>query len=102
MDFDFFGHQLSAHVHPAPPEPLWTGRVDGITVPLPHFGAILGWNDFHALARRLEAAGVEFIIAPRIRYPGQPGEQATMFFRAPSGNAIEIKAFRHPEEVFAW
>jgi len=101
VDFDFFGHQLSAHLNPAPPEPLWTGQVDGITVPMPHFGAILGWDDFHALGRRLEAAGVEFIIAPRIRYPGQPGEQATMFFRDPSGNAIEMKAFRHPEEVFA-
>lgn len=101
VDFDFFGHQLSAHVNPTPPQPQWTGQVDGVTVPMPHFGAIIGWDDFHALAKRVEAAGIAFIITPRIRYEGKPGEQATMFFQDPSGNAIEMKAFRHPGEVFA-
>ncbi len=100
VDFDFFGHQLSAHVNPDPPQPRWTGQVDGITVPMPHFGAIVPWDAFHALAARLEQGGVAFIITPRIRYAGQPGEQATMFFQDPSGNAIEMKAFRHPEHVF--
>jgi extradiol dioxygenase family protein len=101
VDFDFFGHQLSAHVHASPPQPLWTGQVDGVTVPMPHFGAIIPWDAFHALAGRIEAAGVPFIVTPRIRYPGQPGEQATMFFEDPSGNAIEMKAFRNPGDVFA-
>lgn len=101
VDFDFFGHQLSAHVHASPPQPLWTGQVDGITVPMPHFGAIVPWERFEALARRLEEAELPFIVPPRIRYEGRPGEQATMFFEDPSGNAIEIKAFRNPEDVFA-
>jgi extradiol dioxygenase family protein len=101
VDFDFFGHQLSAHVNPAPPQPMWTGQVDGISVPMPHFGAVVGWDAFHALSARLQAAGVRFIVEPRIRYPGKPGEQATMFFQDPSGNAIEMKAFRNPEDVFA-
>lgn len=100
VDFDFFGHQLSAHVQADVPPPRWTGQVDGITVPMPHFGAIVPWDDFHALAGRLETAGIPFIVTPRIRYGGQPGEQATMFFQDPSGNAIEMKAFRHPEHVF--
>lgn len=101
VDFDFFGHQLSAHVNATPPQPMWTGQVDGVTVPMPHFGAIIPWDDFHALAERVEAAGIPFIITPRIRYQGKPGEQATMFFQDPSGNALEMKAFRNPEDVFA-
>jgi extradiol dioxygenase family protein len=101
VDFDFFGHQLSAHVVADPTPPRWTGQVDGAAVPMPHFGAIIGWDDFHALAQRVEAAGIAFIVTPRIRYQGKPGEQATMFFQDPSGNAIEMKAFRHPDEVFA-
>ncbi|HEX5818157.1 MAG TPA: VOC family protein, partial [Gemmatimonadales bacterium] len=101
VDFDFFGHQLSAHVHASPPQPLWTGQVDGVTVPMPHFGAIIPWDRFQALARRLEEVEVPFIVPPRIRYEGRPGEQATMFFEDPSGNAIEIKAFRNPDDVFA-
>ena len=101
MDFDFFGHQLSAHVHADPPQPRWTGQVDGVAVPMPHFGAIVPWDDFHALASRLQAAGIPFIISPRIRHEGRPGEQATMFLQDPSGNAIEMKAFRNPADVFA-
>ena len=75
--------------------------MDGVTVPMPHFGAIIAWDAFHALAKRIEAAGIAFVVTPRIRYGGKPGEQATMFFQDPSGNAIEMKAFRHPEGVFA-
>ena len=101
VDFDFFGHQLSAHVHANPARPVWTGQVDGVPVPMPHFGAIIPWDTFHALAQRLATAGIPFIVTPRIRFEGKPGEQATMFFEDPSGNAIELKAFRNPTDVFA-
>ena len=99
VDFDFFGNQLSAHLGQVAPTSN-TGQVDGIAVALPHFGAIVGWDEFHSLAERISAAGTPFVITPRVRYPGQPGEQATMFFLDPSGNALEFKAFRHPENVF--
>jgi extradiol dioxygenase family protein len=100
VDIDFFGNQLSAHATNDVPQPRWTGQVDGITVPMPHFGALIPWDQFHVLAQRLESAGVSFIISPRTRYKGQPGEQATMFLQDESGNAIEMKAFRHPEHIF--
>ena len=77
-----------------------TGQVENILVPMPHFGALLGWQTFEALAERIRAAGLLFVLEPRIRYPGQPGEQATMFLFDPSGNALEFKSFRHPEQVF--
>ena len=77
-----------------------TGQVEGILVPMPHFGALLGWSEFEALAGRIRAAGLPFILEPRIRYAGQPGEQATMFLLDPSDNALEFKSFRHPEHVF--
>ncbi len=103
IDFDLHGHQIVAH--------LDAGRVaasgeianpvDGHDVPVPHFGVVLGWEEWHALAARLQAAGVAFGIAPHIRFVGQPGEQATMFFRDPSGNALEFKAFRDPASLFA-
>lgn len=99
VDFDFFGNQISAHLGEPSPT-LDTGRVENVAVPMPHFGALLGWDDFHQVAQRLDSAGVSFIISPRIRYEGQPGEQATMFLRDFSGNALEFKAFRHPEHVF--
>jgi extradiol dioxygenase family protein len=67
---------------------------------MPHFGAILGWEEFHALATRIRAAGLTFVIEPRARFEGQPAEQATMFLLDPSGNALEFKAFRRPEHVF--
>ncbi len=99
VDFDFFGSQLSAHLgEPTPTADI--GRVDGIAVPLPHFGAIVAWAEFEALADRLSSAGLEFIVSPRIRYAGKPGEQATMFLRDPSGNALELKAFKNPGDVF--
>ena len=100
VDFDFFGNQISAHTTGTVATSEKTGQVDGIAVPMPHFGAVLEWNEFEALAERFRAAGVSFLIEPRIRYAGQPGEQATMFLFDPSGNALEFKSFRHPEHVF--
>jgi extradiol dioxygenase family protein len=100
VDFDFFGHQISAHTTGAVMRTERTGQVDGVAVPMPHFGAILGWDEFDALAGRIRAAAHPFVIEPRIRYAGQPGEQATMFLLDPSGNALEFKAFRNPEHVF--
>ena len=100
VDFDFFGHQISAHTSGAVTATEAKGQVDGIAVPMPHFGAILGWDDFHALAGRLRGAAASFVIEPRVRFAGQPGEQATMFLLDPSGNALEFKAFRSPEHVF--
>ena len=100
-DFDFFGNQISAHTT-GPVTPTHdAGQVEGVLVPMPHFGALLGWNEFEALVRRIRQAGVPFIMEPRIRYAGQPGEQATMFLRDPSGNALEFKSFRHPEHIFS-
>jgi extradiol dioxygenase family protein len=100
IDLDLFGNQLSAHLG-TPPPPANVGHVDGIVVPLPHFGAVVSFEDYDRLAARLAAAGVTFIVTPRVRYPGQPGEQGTFFFLDPSGNALEFKAFRNPEEMFA-
>jgi hypothetical protein len=100
VDFDFFGNQISAHTTGDATPTQNTGQVEGILVPMPHFGALLGWAEFEALAARIRAAGLPFILEPRIRYPGQPGEQATMFLLDPSGNALEFKSFKHPEHVF--
>ncbi len=100
IDFDLYGNQLSCHLgEPAPTVPC--GRVDGIVVPMPHFGAIITFPEYEQLAARLTAAGVAFIVTPRIRYPGEVGEQGTFFFLDPSGNALEFKAFRRADEVFA-
>ena len=100
IDFDLYGNQLSCHLgEPSPTAPA--GRVDGIVVPLPHFGAIISFEEYEQLAARVATAGVSFVVTPRIRYPGEVGEQGTMFFLDPSGNALEFKAFRRPDEVFA-
>jgi hypothetical protein len=101
VDFDFFGNQISAHTTGDPVPTRDTGVVDGVAVPMPHFGAIAPWDEFHAMAERLKAGGATFVLEPRLRYEGQSGEQATMFVRDFSGNALEFKAFRRPEEVFA-
>jgi len=101
IDFDFFGHQIVAHLAPARSGDAATNHVDGHGVPVPHFGAVLTMDDWQTLAERLDAAGVEFAIPPTIRFAGQPGEQATMFFRDPSGNALEMKAFEDPDALFA-
>ena len=100
IDFDFFGHQLSLHVCDEE-ERLATNRVDGHDVPVRHFGAVLDWQAWHALRDRLVAAGTDFVIEPYIRFKGETGEQATMFFLDPSGNALEFKAFRDPDQLFA-
>jgi extradiol dioxygenase family protein len=101
IDFDFYGHQIVAH-HAPDMEPRKHGNdVDGHHVPVPHFGAVLSMAEWKALADRLTAAGARFVIEPNIRFAGLPGEQATMFFLDPSGNAIEIKAMRDPGNLFA-
>jgi uncharacterized protein len=100
IDFDFYGNQISAHLG-SPTPPAAVGRVESVEVPIPHFGALLGWEEFQTLAARLSAAGIAFLIAPSVRYVGLPAEQATMFFLDPSGNALELKAFRNPAAAFA-
>lgn len=101
IDFDFFGHQISAHLVDGGVTAVPTNEVDGDGVPVRHFGAILPWDAWHALADRLRAEGADFLIAPRIRFAGEVGEQATFFLRDPSGNAIELKSFRDPARIFA-
>jgi extradiol dioxygenase family protein len=101
VDFDFYGHQVVAHLSAAETGAAQANRVDGHDVPVRHFGVILEWEAWHALAQRLGGAGVRFLIEPGIRFAGQVGEQATMFFLDPSGNALEFKAFRDPERIFA-
>ncbi|HEY5721123.1 MAG TPA: VOC family protein [Allosphingosinicella sp.] len=100
IDFDFFGHQIVAHLDPAMKPRGHSNPVDGHDVPVPHFGAVLGMEEWRSLADRLREGGTEFVIEPGIRFAGQAGEQATMFFLDPSGNAIEIKAMRDPEALF--
>lgn len=101
VDFDFFGNQISAHVGEPPQLAQTKGQVDGLEVPMPHFGAVLEWSRFELLAHRLESAGTAFVIAPYVRYQGQPGEQATMFLLDFSGNPIEFKSFRDEDQIFA-
>jgi extradiol dioxygenase family protein len=101
VDFDFFGNQISAHTTGPPVPTQDEGIVDGIRVPMPHFGAVLPWDEFHTLASRLQGAGCRFVIEPRRRFEGLPAEQATMFLLDPSGNALEFKAFRRPEHLFS-
>ncbi len=100
IDLDFFGHQLSLHVSGAE-ENLATNPVDGKDVPVRHFGAVLPWSDWHELRDRLVEAGTDFVIDPYIRFKGETGEQATMFFFDPSGNALEFKSFKDPDQLFA-
>ena len=101
VDFDLFGHQIVAHLDPAARSVRVANAVDGHDVPVPHFGVVLTMAQWRSLAERVEAAGVPFGIAPHIRFAGQPGEQATMFFRDPSGNALEFKAFAEDAKLFA-
>jgi hypothetical protein len=101
IDFDFFGHQIVAHLSPPKADAGHHNPVDGHDVPVPHFGVVLDWDDFHALADKLRAGGMRFVIEPCIRFAGQVGEQATMFFRDPCGNALEFKAFRDRSQLFA-
>ncbi|WP_448500831.1 VOC family protein [Sphingomonas sp.] len=101
VDFDFRGHQIVAHLDPAARAHEHCNAVDGHEVPVPHFGLVLTMADWEALARRVRAAGIAFGIEPHVRFKGQPGEQATMFFRDPSGNALEFKAFADDARLFA-
>lgn len=100
IDFDFFGHQLVAHLDAAQENNQIHNPVDGHNVPVPHFGVVLPWDDWETLAARLRGLQIEFVIEPYIRFAGKPGEQATMFFLDPSGNALEFKAFRDLSEMF--
>jgi uncharacterized protein len=100
VDFDFHGHQIVAHLAPDSGH-RDTNLVDGDNVPVRHFGLVLPMEAWRKLAEKLKGAGVKFIIEPHIRFKGEPGEQATMFFLDPCGNAIEFKAFEKPEMLFA-
>ena len=104
VDFNLFGHQFVCHVVAGDAAALPADKcsqVDHEQVPVPHYGVVLNWTAWEALAARLTAADVEFVIAPTVRFVGQPGEQATMFLRDPSGNALEFKALRNDDALFA-
>ncbi len=102
VDFDLFGHQMSAHLRPDAAAAANDGQVGGKLVPIPHFGVVLLMQDWQALADRLEARDdIDWLERPMIRFVGEPGEQATFFIRDPSGNALEFKGFRSLEQVFA-
>lgn len=102
VDFNLYGHQIVAHLSDAATaKSQLHNPVDGHDVPVPHFGIVLSMQEWRELAHRLDAAGVDFVIEPTIRFEGKPGEQATMFFMDPSGNALEFKAFESPDMLFA-
>ena len=101
VDFDFYGHQIVAHLAPEECGHKATSAVDDHQVPVRHFGAILPMAEWEALAARLKGAGVSFVIEPYVRFKGEVGEQATMFFLDPSGNALEFKSFADMSQVFA-
>lgn len=102
VDFDLFGHQMSAHLRPEAAGGGGGGHVDGVEVPIPHFGVVLPMDEWKRLAGRLEArSDIEWIERPMIRFQGEPGEQATLFVRDPSGNALEFKGFADMRAVFA-
>ena len=101
IDFDLFGHQIVAHLWPANSRTKQnSNHVDGDDVPVPHFGVVLGMDEWRALSVRLESKGVQFVIKPHVRFKGQVGEQATMFFMDPAGNALEFKAFVNDNQLF--
>lgn len=104
VDFNFFGHQLVIHLKESAVEGVadaGSNPVDGKEVPIPHFGVVLEWQVFQDFAKKLEEKQIDFVIVPYIRFEGQVGEQATMFFRDPSGNALEFKAFKDITQLFA-
>lgn len=102
VDFNLYGHQLVIHHRPASRIENAHNPVDGHDVPIPHYGVVLQWEDWEKLADSLTQKGVEFIIEPYVRFKGEIGEQATMFFRDPSGNALEFKAFKDMSQLFAY
>lgn len=101
VDFDLYGHQVVAHLAPDEARRASTNAVDGDNVPVRHFGVVLPMPEWEALAQRLSAAGTSFVIEPHVRFKGQVGEQATMFFLDPSGNALEFKSFKDMASLFA-
>jgi uncharacterized protein len=101
IDFDLYGHQIVAHLAPDEVGHRATNAVDGDQVPVRHFGVVLSFEQWERMANKLREAGQSFVIEPHIRFKGQPGEQATMFFLDPSGNALEFKAFADPTRLFA-
>jgi extradiol dioxygenase family protein len=101
VDFNFYGHQIVAHLAPGEVGHRSTSAVDGDNVPVRHFGAILAMGEWQALADKLVKAGTQFVIEPHVRFKGQVGEQATMFFLDPCGNALEFKSFQDMSQVFA-
>jgi len=101
IDFNFWGHQVVAHLSPDEAGKSGSNDVDGHQVPVKHFGVVLEWDEWHQLAEKLKEANIDFVIEPYIRFKGEPGEQATMFFLDPSGNALEFKAFKDQSRLFA-
>ena len=106
VDFNLFGHQVVIHYKPIPiaigtKEELHTNAVDGKNVPVPHYGVVLPWETFQAFSKELQSKDIDFVIAPYIRFEGEVGEQATMFFLDPAGNALEFKAFKDMGQLFA-
>ena len=101
IDFDFYGHQLSAHLKPEETCKISANEVDGKFVPVRHFGVVLDWKEWHLLSDKLKEKAINFIIDPYIRFEGQLGEQATMFLSDPSGNALEFKSFKDKNQLFA-
>ena len=106
VDFNLFGHQVVIHYKPIPiaigtGEELHTNDVDGKNVPVPHYGVVLPWETFHSFSKKLQSKDIDFVIAPYIRFEGEVGEQATMFFLDPAGNALEFKAFKDMGQLFA-
>ena len=100
IDFDFFGHQLSAHLSDKIQALDYCGKVDGVNIPIPHFGCILSMEEFQAVQKRLETADIKYVVQPQKRYADEAGEQWTMFVLDFSGNPLEFKAFKNEEEVF--
>jgi len=101
IDFNFWGHQVVAHLSPDEAGKSGSNDVDGHQVPVKHFGVVLEWDEWHELAEKLKETGIDFVIEPYVRFKGEPGEQATMFFLDPSGNALEFKAFKDQSRLFA-
>ena len=101
VDYNFFGHQLVIHYKPKEEAEIYTNPVDGKDVPVPHFGVVLDWEQFWEFTDVLKAAAIEFIIPPYIRFEGEVGEQATLFFKDPCGNALEFKSFKDMTQLFA-
>ena len=97
IDYNFFGHQLVCHIGETN---TFSNEVDGKDVPIPHFGIVLDWDHFDSFSERLTSAGIKFIIEPYVRFEGLPGEQKTMFFKDPFGNALEFKSFKEDSEIF--